>query len=66
MTKGDFAMAVPKRKHSKSRRSRRRAHDRLTKPALANCPQCGNPKQAHTVCATCGFYRKREVLEILD
>jgi large subunit ribosomal protein L32 len=59
-------MAVPKRRTSSGRRDRRRAHDRLTPTAICRCPQCGNAKQAHTVCKTCGFYRKREVIEILD
>lgn len=59
-------MAVPKRKQTTGRRDRRRAHDRWMPTAICNCPQCGNPKQAHTVCKVCGFYRKREVLQILD
>lgn len=59
-------MAVPKRKQTSARRDRRRAHDRLVPTAICRCPQCNNVKQAHTVCKTCGFYRKREVLEILD
>lgn len=59
-------MAVPKKRHTKGRRNRRRANDRVKRTALASCPQCGNPKMAHTVCKTCGFYRQREVLELLD
>lgn len=59
-------MAVPKRRTSPARRNKRRAHDRLKLTAVADCPQCGNPKQAFTVCGTCGFYKKREVKELLD
>ncbi len=59
-------MAVPKRRTTSGRRDRRRAHDRLKKPPVSNCPQCGNPKQSHTVCKTCGFYRNKEVLELVD
>lgn len=59
-------MAVPKRRQTASRRDKRRTHDGLRKPAVTECPQCGTPKLAFTVCKTCGFYRKREVLDILD
>jgi large subunit ribosomal protein L32 len=31
-------MPNPKRRHSKRRTSTRRAHDHLSKPALAKCP----------------------------
>ena len=59
-------MAVPKRRTTPARRNKRRAHDKIAKPTVSDCPQCGNPKQAYTVCKTCGHYRKREVIEILD
>jgi large subunit ribosomal protein L32 len=54
-------MAVPKRKTSKSRRDRRRAHDFLAKPNWSRCTQCGEPKRPHCVCAGCGYYDGREV-----
>jgi large subunit ribosomal protein L32 len=59
-------MAQPKKKTPQGRRNMRRSHDHLAKPPVTKCPQCGNPKRSHTVCPTCGFYRKREVYEILD
>ena len=55
-------MAVPKRKTSKSRRDRRRAHDALGVPARSKCPQCGEPKLPHRACPNCGTYRGREVI----
>ena len=55
------AMAVPKRKTSKSRRDKRRATHTLSLPALVECPQCHQPKRPHHVCPTCGTYRGREV-----
>ncbi|MFH1707702.1 MAG: 50S ribosomal protein L32 [Planctomycetota bacterium] len=54
-------MAVPKRKHSKSRRDRRRAHDFLTTPSLSVCPECGQSKMPHRVCK-CGFYKGVEYI----
>jgi large subunit ribosomal protein L32 len=56
-------MAVPKKKTSKSRRDMRRAHDALTVPGMSICPQCDEPKQSHRACASCGFYKDRNVLD---
>ncbi|GIW43037.1 MAG: 50S ribosomal protein L32 [Candidatus Binatia bacterium] len=57
-------MAVPKRKTSKSKRNKRRAHDALTPPTVVLCPECGEPKLPHRVCAHCGSYKGRKVLDI--
>lgn len=56
----------PKRKHSKGRRDRRRAHDALVASTLATCSNCGEQHIHHTVCPSCGFYAGREVVEIKD
>jgi large subunit ribosomal protein L32 len=54
-------MALPKRRHSKSRTGKRRAHDALTAPSLSVCPQCHEPKLPHFACSSCGTYRGRKV-----
>jgi large subunit ribosomal protein L32 len=54
----------PKRKLSKGRRDRRRAHDALTAPSLVQCAHCGEMIPSHTVCPLCGYYQGREVLHI--
>ena len=56
--------ALPKRKTSKARKGERRSHLGLTPPALADCPQCHNPKLPHHTCPVCGTYDGREVVEI--
>ena len=56
-------MANPKRRHSKARRDKRRAHDFLSRPGTSECPNCGEAKLPHRVCASCGYYRGREVIE---
>jgi len=33
--------------------------------ALAKCENCGSAKQRHTVCASCGFYRGKKVLDLV-
>ena len=57
-------MAVPKSKISKSRRNMRRSHDALSTAAQMECPNCGEVKRPHHVCASCGYYDGREVLEV--
>jgi large subunit ribosomal protein L32 len=54
-------MAVPKRKTSKARRDKRRAHHRLDVPRLSVCPVCSQPKRPHRVCPNCKTYRGRDV-----
>jgi large subunit ribosomal protein L32 len=56
-------MPNPKRRHSKARRDKRRAHDFLARPGISICPNCGEAKLPHRVCGSCGHYRGREVIE---
>ena len=56
-------MAVPKRKTSKSKRDKRRTHQKLSAPNTAECPQCGEAKLPHHACPSCGIYKGREVLQ---
>lgn len=56
-------MPNPKRRHSKARRDRRRAHDALAKPTVSLCPNCAEVKLPHRACGNCGHYRGREVIE---
>jgi len=55
---------LPKRKLSKGRRDRRRAHDGLNARNLVVCSNCGEMQLPHTVCSNCGFYQGREVISI--
>ncbi len=54
----------PKRKHSKGRRDRRRAHDALSVANLTVCSNCGNKRLPHTVCPNCGYFKGREVVQV--
>ncbi len=56
-------MAVPKKKTSKARRDKRRAHDTLKPVASNECSNCGELKLPHHVCGHCGHYRDREVVK---
>ena len=56
---------LPKRKISKGRRDRRRAHDGLKARKLSTCTNCGSARLPHTVCPECGYYKGREVMEVV-
>ena len=56
-------MAVPKRKKSKSKRDKRRTHQKIAGPNLTSCPQCGDPRLPHHACPSCGTYKGRTVIE---
>jgi large subunit ribosomal protein L32 len=56
-------MPNPKRRHSKARRDKRRAHDALARPVLSTCPNCGEAKLPHRACPSCGQYRGNQIIE---
>ena len=57
-------MAVPQRRQSKSRSAIRRAQVmKKPVPNFVPCPRCGEPKLTHRMCAGCGYYRDRLVIE---
>ena len=60
-------MAVPKRKHSKARRDKRRSNVwKIEAPQLVRCPQCNEYKRLHRVCPNCGYYRGRQVVAVKE
>ena len=59
-------MANPKRRHSKSRRGKRRAHNALTAPGLSVCTNCGSSVLPHRTCPSCGFYKGRQIMEVKE
>ena len=48
-------MAHPKHKHSKTRRDKRRTHDKAEVPTLATCTHCGATIRRHNICDECGY-----------
>ena len=59
-------MAVPKRKKSKAMRDHRRAQwmRSVAIPSVATCSKCQEPRLPHRICANCGYYGDRKVLDI--
>jgi large subunit ribosomal protein L32 len=51
-------MAVPKKRLGRSDQGHRRAHWKANALTLNICPNCGSPKESHTVCGVCGFYKE--------
>jgi large subunit ribosomal protein L32 len=58
-------MAVPKQRHNKSRRDRRRGNIFIKTPVLIKCPKCGKPVLPHTACGYCGFYKGKEYINVM-
>ncbi|MGD2029834.1 MAG: 50S ribosomal protein L32 [Desulfobacterales bacterium] len=55
-------MAVPKRKKSKSKRNKRRSHQKIAVPNINHCLQCGDAILSHHACTNCGTYKGRAVI----
>lgn len=58
-------MAVPKRKLSRSRTRHRKANWlRTAKPVTGTCNRCKKAVRPHTVCAACGSYDGKTVVDV--
>ena len=57
-------MAVPKRKTSRSKRDKRRTHDKLKAVNVVECPRCHAKKISHRVCPSCGYYHGEEIIPL--
>lgn len=58
-------MAVPKNRHTKSKRDMRRGHLVLKFKNLSQCSKCGKNVLPHNMCENCGTYKGREVVNVL-
>lgn len=58
-------MPVPKQRHTKSRRDKRRSQIFLEPKTFTFCPRCKAPVLPHHMCPNCGYYRGREVINVL-
>ena len=55
---------VVRMRHTRSQRGNTRSHHALVAPSLTLCKECGSPKAPHAVCAVCGKYKGRQVLDV--
>jgi large subunit ribosomal protein L32 len=59
-------MANPTSRHSKARRDKRRANWKIEAVNLSLCPDCQEPKLSHRVCPSCGSYRGKKIIEVIE
>jgi len=57
-------MAQPKRRWSKQRTHLRRSTWKIEANNLSTCSNCGEAVLSHVACPSCGFYDKKQVVEI--
>ena len=58
-------MAVPRHSHTRSKVGKTRMHKYIRNVRLNTCPKCKKPVLSHTVCLNCGFYKGKEVINVL-
>lgn len=58
-------MAVPRHSHTRSKVGKTRMHKYIRRVVLSLCPKCKKPVLSHTVCKNCGFYKGKEVVNVL-
>jgi len=59
-------MANPTHRHTRSRRDKRRANWRIAIPNTVLCPECHEPVLPHRVCTSCGSYRGKRIIEVIE
>ena len=37
----------------------------MKRPSLVKCPKCGKPVLPYTICRNCGYYKGKEVIDVL-
>ena len=61
----EIDMGVPRHHMAKGAQLRRRSHLALTSKGLVACGQCKKMIRPHTVCKYCGYYKGKEVINVL-
>ncbi|MBU0983015.1 MAG: 50S ribosomal protein L32 [candidate division Zixibacteria bacterium] len=59
-------MALPKRRHSRTRGRKRRTNWKLTAPNVVKCSNCGQARLNHHICPSCGQYDGRQVITVQE
>ncbi len=55
-------MALPKRRHSRTRGRKRRTNWKISTPNVVECSHCHQARLPHHICPSCGYYDGRQVI----
>jgi large subunit ribosomal protein L32 len=58
-------MAVPRHKHTRAKVGKTRMHKNIKRVVLNVCAKCGKPTLSHVVCRNCGFYKGKEIINVM-
>ena len=56
---------VIRMRHTRAHTGNRRSHHALKAKKYTKCSNCNQPKETHVVCKNCGFYRGRQVVDLV-
>lgn len=56
---------VVRMRHTRSHTANRRSHHALKGKGLVVCANCGAKKMKHRMCANCGKYKDRVVVDVI-
>ena len=56
---------VVRMRHTKSATRQRRSHHALKTASFSRCSHCGREARPHAVCQNCGYYKGRQVIDVL-
>jgi len=57
-------MSVPKQKHTRGRKNRRRSHHGYEATTVTVCKQCKQPVRPHRACPACGYYQDKQIVKV--
>lgn len=52
-------------RHTSGHRDQRRANQALDSINLSKCGHCGEQKLPHKICANCGYYNGKQIIDVL-
>lgn len=58
-------MGLPAKRTTSTKRDLRRSHHAVSAVFAGKCSRCGNSILPHKACGNCGFYKGKEVINIL-
>ncbi|MFA5871091.1 MAG: 50S ribosomal protein L32 [Parcubacteria group bacterium] len=59
-------MSVPKQRHTKGRRDRKRARFKIVTKELVACSHCKKMIKQHEACPNCGYYKGKAAIKLAD